>query len=101
MTLSLKTVAILAALELGILGAAGWAVYHWRRAAYDEHLTALNLSARSDSTQHALEGQLALARRQVEQLTVSLDQSAHDAHEKGVALAELKVQFTALARRTM
>lgn len=101
MTLSLKAVAILAAVELGILGAAGWAVYHWRRAAYDEHLNALNITARGDSTRHALEGDLAVARRQAEQLTVSLDQQAHDAQEKGVALAQLKVQFVALARQTM
>jgi hypothetical protein len=67
-----------------------------RRAAYQEKLAALNLAAERDTTLHRSFGDLASARRQAEQLQVSLNAKTHESHERGVALADLQVKFDSL-----
>jgi len=71
-----------------------------RNAMRAEHLAGLNAAAAADTTQHRLVGQLEVARRQAEQLHVTLDAKTHESNDRGVALANLRVQFDSVARDT-
>lgn len=71
-----------------------------RREVYREHLAGLNAAARADSTHHVLLRDLAVARREAEQVRVDLDKRTHERDEAGVALANLDVQFKAVSGRT-
>jgi hypothetical protein len=71
-----------------------------RRAAYQERLAALNQAAVADTTAHRAVGDLAVARRQVEQVQVQLTAKTHESNTRGVALAALQVSFDSLTADT-
>src|SRR5258708_1729814 len=93
MTLSIKAIAILAAIQIALLGGAGILIYHYERAAYTERLAGLDAAAKRDTTIRRLVGDSAVSRRQVEQLTVTLDRRTHERDERGTALADLRAVF--------
>jgi len=97
--MKLRTGLIVGGVVAALLLSASYIIYRLKQQMYAEHLTALNLAAKADTTQHRLVGELAVARRQVEQLGVQLDTKTHDAHETGVALARLRLQFDSLRKR--
>lgn len=68
---------------------------------YASKLAGVNAAAARDTTVRILLGAFASSRRQVQQLTVTLDRRTHEDDERGVALTQLALRFDSVRASTV